>query len=293
MGVVFLFSMKETVPRKYVKPDWQKYKLRGAVKSVRETTYDLKCDTCSILQKGEVSKHWEGLNVYYEFNRFGVLLLEEKFNHQKQITEQKKIVLNAAQVPFVKIHSVFSEGKRSHQDSLFLSYSELGNILLVQQKLPNGKRKDLEVYRYDDQGRLMFRKDVFLECNYGRYDSLVTEMCLSSGKPYSTAEYHANGTLKFRMEYSPEGAIITKRSTNGLASIDSTFAPDGRLSGVRMTRFNTKGDLEYESFNGGTVESFFKHEYRYTYDKNGNWTSMLVLFNKRGKYLVERKIKYY
>jgi len=291
--VAVLLSMKETVPRKYVKPDWQKYKLRGAVKSVRETTYDLKCDTCALMQKGEASKHWEGLNAYYEFNLFGVLLLEEKFDHQKQITERKKIVLNAARVPYVRIHSVFSEGKVTRQDSLFLTYSELGNLMLVQQKMPNGKMKDLEVYRYDDKGRLMFRKDVFLECNYGRYDSLVTEMCLSSGKPYSTAEYHANGTLKFRMEYSPVGAIITKRYTNGVGSIDSTFAPDGRLSGLRMTRFNSKGDLEFESFNGGTVESFFKQEYRYTYDKNGNWTSMLVLFNKRGKYLVERKIKYY
>lgn len=290
---MFLFAMKAKEPRKYVKPDWQKYKLRGAVKSVRETAYDLTCDTCAVMSKGKISQHWEGLNSYYEFNPYGVLLLEEKFNHQKQITERKKILLDAAQVPFVKIHSVFLNGKPVRQDSAFLSYSALGNLLLVQSKLPNGKRKDLEVYRYDDKGRLMFRKDALLECNYGRYDSLVTEMCLSSGKPYSTAEYHANGTLKFRMEYSPEGAVITKRYTSGTSSLDSTFAPDGRLSGVRMTRYNTQGDLEFESFNGGSVESFFKHEYRYTYDKKGNWISMLVLFNKSGKYLIERKIKYY
>ena len=139
-------------------------------------------------------------------------------------------------------------------------------------------------YKYDNKGnrveRTGYLSDDFVERWIMRYNDngqLVTEYMVDE-VPDTIPTYMVK-----TFEYDNEGRLMSLISTD----------PDTQVNAIDRFEYNDKNDLikhySKNNFQRGTKETI---TYKYTYDRNNNWTQRIEFMNGNPTKISERKIEY-
>jgi hypothetical protein len=159
-------------------------------------------------------------------------------------------------------------------------YDDLGNLITEWSYSSDDSSK--YTYVYNDEGE---RAKKFF------YNSKET------GSSKTTYKYNRKGKLIEEIDYNNDGSlrlkIINKYSLLGNRIVTLCLDENGFL----LRKYNSKYDKAdniieeryFESYDSTTQ----KHNYKYIYDKWGNWIVQIIFIKGIPKYYYERKIEYY
>ncbi len=171
----------------------------------------------------------------------------------------------------------------------------------------NGKIRWKEVMRYNDKGQLIevtdYKEDDAVEAQFSyRYDTRGN--LGEEGEYYNdTSTRNKRTTTKYDLDGNPieinhfnyNGRLVNqiKVDNMGLHFTDITYRPDGVLKSVIAKKYDDKANLVFEDrfFTQDSVR--VKYDYKFEYDKEGNWTKNTTSKNKVPIQTTERKFEYY
>lgn len=181
-----------------VKNDLQKANLKGKVKSVNSTTYRVS-EEDGIIKKKIYSINIEFYNELgneIEFKQLhdnGDLFLITKYDNKGNKTTYKsngdihqtysKIIDKEGQIVIKTVCGDFVN---------YYSYDEIGNLIKLITHTPDGRKLIERIYyKYDDKGRVLYKIDKGLHCQY-------------------SYEYDVNNNIIKEIEHNPFGMAIRK-----------------------------------------------------------------------------------
>jgi hypothetical protein len=171
----------------------------------------------------------------------------------------------------------------------------------------DGKIKWKEVLSYDESGRLTevvdYKEDDSFDARFTyRYDTrgnLAEETeyhsDTSSLNKRTTTKYDLKGEPVEINHFNQHGRLINQIKVDnfGLHFTDIAYNPDGVLKSVISRKYDDKAN-EIEDDRFFTKDSVrVKYNYKFEYDKTGNWTKNTTSKNGKPIQLTERQIEYY
>ena len=259
------------------KNDWQKEKLTGRVKSVKDITYKV-MDTFGVVKKGEIK------NGYNEdFNSIG----------------------NEMEVDF------FYKSDSSLNSKNIFKYDEKGKLIEENIYKSNGRLDTKKTFKYDDKGNEieddLYKSDGSLDSKYTyKYDEAGNEIECKVYKSDNNLEhkyiykYDQKGNQIERSGYKSDGSISYKSTSkyddNGKKTEDVYYyKSDINFTDKTLFKYDDKGNLiESNTFKFDSTLKI-KRNFEVIYDVNGNWIKR-TYFKGEGKIpdeISEREIVYY
>jgi YD repeat-containing protein len=261
------------------KSDGEKYDLKGAVKSVRISSFKAVGNLDDIKQGIQ-------LNSFPHSNNLTL------FNESGKITEE--IYFNLDDSLRFKYVLTYDENERLiRNESFHDDYSE----------------RTRTNYKYDEQGKLIeevhyariLKKTTGLILNHKKtfsYDengNLIEEN-FSNGNPYfdqkKTYKFDDNANLTNQLDLDADGQLkdksMYKYDEHGNKT-EFTYRDVGGAITTFLYKYDANGNLIEE----GTKGSSIKTSYEYDYDNQGNWIKKIQFSSKNAECIVIRVIEYW
>lgn len=286
--------------------DLDTLKLKGRVKSLRETSYKVTEESKRIV-KGEQERQKSYENDSYvifnekgyktevtNFNQFGKVESHIIYSYDERGNNIESITYNSMEEPINKVVNVYDEngkttecyvyGKSGALSTKFaFKYDEKGREISNRIEPYNSRLKAWELtYKYNDNGN-------------------VVEQCNINPLGIDTAKfdfvYDNKSRVVQRIAYSADNGNGKKTSfkydRRGNAIEESECKFNGKLIRRFTYRFDKLGNTIKFSAEDSTERFYIEETYQYQYDKKRNWIKKIIFEKEIPKFIEEREIKYY
>jgi hypothetical protein len=275
--------------------DWEIYKLKGKVKSMKEFSYKAITTISGAIIKDSIKTEYLATkDVYIIFNANGYKIEGRGFT--KEGVEAYKWVYTYDE------NQKLIKGTLVHDNPEYLTtysyiYNENGKLKQQDVKDYLGNLAYKDVYIYDEKGNIieLGRYDYTAE-DYYEYDDYYDD--------YYEMEYIYE---KYIYTYDPSGNAISESyygnetsskylysyNDKGKMTEHAYYDDDNTLIEIVKYAYDEKGNVIEEKYfkNGTTVDKIMTCTYEY--DNRNNWTKCIIYENNIAIMIKERKIEYF
>lgn len=252
-----------------IKNDLTELKLKGKVKTLKETKY-IAVDKFGEIQKGDMVD--EVPKYICSFNEIGKKTEESQYNSDGSLLISGRWIYKYDdKMNNIEINMYSSDG--SLNDKNIYIYDDKGNKTEWNAYNSNGSLSFKWSYKYDDKGNLIESN------NYSSKGSLIAKYIYKyddKGNKIEENLYLPNNELmgKTTYVYDDKGNEIEKQD----------YKSDGSLGNKSIKKYDDKGNM---------IKWDEDITYKYNFDEAGNWIKQIEFKNSIPQTIREREIIYY
>lgn len=298
--IVLLLLVSYFIGFSQEKTDWEKEKLNGNVRSVRECSYHVVL-VDEHVQQGAIDPLMP--NIFTEFDPEGKYLLKEKYDKNNQrIEEWTYVYLQNLKMTEIKVAN--KEGKVFL--SIISAFDDKGNLKDIRFYNENNQITRNVVYKYDKKNRKIEHRVV----DKGVLNERFTYKYNSKNEIVEQHSYFANGQIAQKW--------IMEHDKNQHRTKVSEFNHKNQLNKVTYNTYDTQKNLinqqevdenenlqseetiAYDTYNNevertrnASKEGTLHRKIEYTYDIQGNWTKKIHYLNQKPIKITQRELIYF
>lgn len=312
LNTIVLFFLVGCTSKEIIKNDLTKENLKGKVKSIRQTPYEV-IEKFGEVTKGNVFDDFSvTINSFMEFNEEGNVIVKKyylpngnfdriyrKDNKGNKIEENR---YNSNGELFEKQVYVYDERDILIEDNIYRSDGKLSfktiyksdhknNIVEEDVYNSKGKLKSKTINRYDkNRNKIEMILSKENDEDYGFKSSYKFD---ENNYMIEEATYSLKDKLKYKFTY--------KLDKSGNVIEENSYDSNNELQGTSISKYDKYGNEEERQYKAikevdnykGEPNGTTNRKYKYKYDENGNWIEKIEYVNYIPKKIIEREIEYY
>ena len=271
------------------KNDLDQWKLRGPVKVVTETNF---AESGKYLTIVTFTKDGNVLE-QSSFNPDGSLIRKWKYNYNSQNQKQKRYCY----VLHDSLSYIFNYYYNTQGNLIATRISNRDTTSQLRTSIYyDGYQNNIEENSFGPKLNL----ELQIKHQYDNHHRVIEEVFVDSVNHHQWKQihsYHVNGNDEEIADFSFKNDFLKREtfiySRKNLPLVVCSYDPDNRLVSKISYKYNKLGDVT-EIIKSKTSDN--QHEiklFKYTYDKNGNWTFLSEYNNQKLESLMTRKLEYF
>lgn len=266
-----------------VKNGWELDRLRGKVKKITDQRYYAEQGKSSTQQGKKVQEEDDQISVYDEL---GHILENTRYDYTKKVTIKKTFKYDGDKVIETKEFEVKKGFTTSEKlvNRYVLNYDEKGNNTQVEWYTSNDSLKEKQVSNFDKFGNKIG------ELRKSPDDNVIAR---------SVFDYDSNANIIETNNYSGNDKLFNQ----GLMTYDAKnnkteerwLYPQSKVTVIRKFTYDANGNIASmdSKIEGPNPKGNAHQEFRYEYDKKGNWVKQILTLEGEVQGMTIRTIEYF